>query len=68
MRLIQADWSTRALERDTAWSIGGDLWVIAAGKAASAMADAASAAFGTSIRARHRHRADRERHGCRRFD
>jgi hydroxypyruvate reductase len=42
---------TRALERDTAWNIGGDLWVIAAGKAASAMAQAASAAFGTSIRA-----------------
>jgi hydroxypyruvate reductase len=42
---------TRALERDTATSIGGDLWVIAAGKAASAMAQAASAAFGTRIRA-----------------
>jgi glycerate 2-kinase len=42
---------TRALALDTAWSIRGAVWVIAAGKASGAMARATAAVFGERIRA-----------------
>ena len=45
------DLVVRALERDPAWQHSGDLWVVAAGKASGAMANAAAAAFGARIRA-----------------